>query len=97
MSDFIKDLINVEKNGGNVNNYINLYNQMQAPIDKLDVSNEDHQVIILDRYYRMKHQSMTDDEIKDLIEVDVSKGRLSEKAIQAKELINKAFNDSIEQ
>lgn len=94
VSDFTKHLVNIEKNGGNVSEAIDLYNKYQDPLASLDLDDKNDQVSAI--VMRHRAQGTPDSDIKDLIDAYAIKDQLKEKAIQAKEELDSAVTKRLQ-
>lgn len=94
ISDFTKKLIEIEKNGGNVQEALLSYQKYKNPIDTLDLTSEEDQQSVI--YLKLQASGLEDRDIIDIIKTYKSNGDLSDKAVQAKEDLEKAFNKQME-
>lgn len=97
MSDFMKKMIEVDKAGGNVGQLLSQYQNIQAPLDNLDMSNKNDQLAVIQHYYKML--GMPEDEIKDNMEMISGKGDdfIESKANKFHEILKKEMDNLIEQ
>ena len=93
MSEFTKTLINIEKDGGNVQQALDLYNSYQNPLDSIDLDTEAGQEEAI--YLRLKGENYADNDIDDLIDTYKSKEVLKQKAFVAKEELEAAVSDNL--
>lgn len=94
VSDFTKKLIEIEKAGGNVQEALQTYEKYGAPLENLDMYDKDDQIAVL--YMRYRGQNLKDDEISTIISGLEAKGMLEEKAVESKNMIQKALDDEME-
>jgi hypothetical protein len=97
MSDFMKKMIEVDKAGGNVGQLLNQYQNIQAPLDNLDMSNKNDQLAVIQHYYKML--GMPEDEIKDNMEMMIGKGDefIESKANKFHDILKKEMDNLIEE
>lgn len=97
MSDFMKKMIEVDKAGGNVGQLLNQYQNIQAPLDNLDMSNRNDQLAVIEHYYKML--GMPEDEIKDNMEMIAGKGDdfIEAKASKFHGILKKEMDNLIEE
>lgn len=94
ISDFTKKLIEIEKNGGNVQQALESFNRFKNPLDGLNLENvTDQQAVLVLKY---EAQGLGDTEIISIIEKFQQDGLLEEKANEAKNQIETAFNNQLE-
>jgi hypothetical protein len=93
VSEFTKKLINIEKHGGNVQQALETYQQVKHPIETINLNDPTGQKAMC--YLRFKAQGIEDGMAKDLINAYELKGILEEKALESKEQLDVAFNQSI--
>jgi hypothetical protein len=94
ISDFAKNLIEIDKNGGDIRSLLEAKAQYLDPFDGLDmdtVSGQKQALTIL-----MAAQGVKESEIRDWIEVFETKGTLAEKAFEAKDQVAALLNDAVE-
>lgn len=72
LSGFMRKLIEVDKVGGDMSSLLNAYQKLQAPIDNIDLSDKRGQMMVIHHYYKML--GLSDDDIKDNMEMMESKG-----------------------
>lgn len=97
MSDFMKKMIEVDKAGGNVGQLLSQYQNIQAPLDNLDMSNKNDQLAVIQHYYKML--GMPEDEIKDNMEMMIGKGDefIESKANKFHDILKKEMDNLIEE
>ena len=94
VSDFTKHLIEIEKNGGNVQQAIQMYNTYQSPLENLDITDpKDQQKVI---YHRLAASNVPKDDILDLIDKYIQDDSLETKAKEAYSQLNDAFEKQME-
>lgn len=96
ISDLTKKIIEIDKAGGNVSNVLNMKRQALDPIADLDLEKVDDQKLMVAHYLSLKYKDMTDDEIKDYVDLYESKGTLSSKAEACKKEIKEAMDKYME-
>ncbi len=94
ISDFTKKLIEIEKNGGNVQQALETYNTYKSPMDEIDISDKDGQVDAI--YLTLSAKGLSDDDITSLIETYDTNGELEERAKKAKKDLDIAFEKQME-
>ena len=95
LSDFTKHLLEIEKNGGNVSQALETYQNYQNPLESFDLSDEiDQQKVIFMKYHQV--MGMEKDVVIDLIEGFVNKGKLEDEAIKADTEIRNAVSKQLE-
>ena len=95
LSDFTKHLLEIEKNGGNVSQALETYQNFQNPLESFDLSDEiDQQKVIFMKYHQV--MGMEKDVVMDLIEGFVNKGKLEDEAIKADTEIRNAVSKQLE-
>ena len=95
LSDFTKHLLEIEKNGGNVSQALETYQNYQNPLEGFDLSDEiDQQKVIFMKYHQV--MGMEKDVVMDLIEGFVNKGKLEDEAIKADTEIRNAVSKQLE-
>lgn len=72
MSDLMKRLMEVDRAGGNTSMLIETYQKLQAPVDGVDLDTKQGQLSVIYHYYKMK--GLSDEDIKDNIEMMEAKG-----------------------
>ena len=95
VSDFTKQLIDIEKHGGNVAKAIETYQSIKDPIETIDLETPIGQKAMC--YLRLQSQGIDEPTAKDLIKSYEFQGILEEKAYASKEQLDRAFEASIEQ
>ena len=77
LSDFTKHLLEIEKNGGNVSQALETYQNFQNPLESFDLSDEiDQQKVIFMKYHQV--MGMEKDVVMDLIEGFLNRDKLRE-------------------
>lgn len=71
MSDFMRQLIEVDRKGGNITGLLNSYQRMSAPIEDMDLTDRRDQLSVIRHYYKML--GMSEDDIRDNMELIESK------------------------
>ena len=95
LSDFTKHLLEIEKNGGNVSQALETYQNFQNPLESFDLSDEiDQQKVIFMKYHQV--MGMEKDVVMDLIEGFFNKGKLEDEAIKADTEIRNAVSKQLE-
>ena len=95
LSDFTKHLLEIEKNGGNVSQALETYQNYQNPLESFDLSDEiDQQKVIFMKYHQV--MGMEKDVVMDLIEGFVNKGKLEDEAIKADTEIRNAVSKQLD-
>ena len=95
VSDFTKRLIDIESNGGDYKEAVNLYNTYQDPLESLDLENENDQIKVI--VMRNRANEMGDEDIRDLIDSYKIKGILKERSETAKEDLTTAIDAKLDQ
>lgn len=94
-SELIRDLIDIDKNGGDIRDLLQYREAYTDPLDKLDLSNERDQEKAVELYLRGRNES--EDEIEMRIEIYKKKGILGEKAEEFNSKIRESIKGLIEQ
>lgn len=94
-SELIRDLIDIDKNGGDIRDLLQYREAYTDPLDKLDLSNEKDQAKAVELYLRGRNES--EDEIEMRIEIYKKKGILGEKAEEFNSKIRESIKGLIEQ
>ena len=95
VSEFTKRLIDIEKSGGDVNQAIASYNKYQAPLENLDIINsEQDQITVI--YTKYNAKGLEDSDIARMIKGFKAEGLLEEKAAEAMDDLQNAFNKHLE-
>lgn len=94
MSDFTKKLVEIEANGGNVQQALQSYQQYKNPLEGLDLTTESDQQAAI--YLKYQAKGLAENEIVDLISTYADKGILEEKAVEAKQELEAAFDKHLE-
>lgn len=96
LSDFTKHLLEIEKNGGNVSQALETYQNFQDPLDSFDLTDEiDQQKVIFMKYHNV--MGMERDVVIDLIDGFMSKGKLEDEAFKAETEIRGAINKQLDE
>lgn len=93
-SEFTKKLIEIEANGGDVQQALQSYNQYKSPLEGLDLTKESDQQAAL--YLKYQAKGLEDGDILQLISTYKSNGDLETKANEAKVDLETAFNRQME-
>ena len=94
-SELIRDLIDIDKNGGDIRDLLQYREAYTDPLDKLDLSNEKDQEKAVELYLRGRNES--EDEIEMRIEIYKKKGILGEKAGEFDSKIRESIKGLTEQ
>ncbi|MDC7249865.1 MAG: hypothetical protein PQJ49_08125 [Sphaerochaetaceae bacterium] len=94
VSDFTKKLIEIESNGGNVQQALASYQAYKSPLEGLDFSKESDQQAAI--YLKYQAKGLEDKDIVELIKTYESNGELEAKAVEAKTEVEAAFNKQME-
>ena len=94
ISDFTKKLIEIEKSGGDVRTALNLYEQVQDPLSRLDLNTPNGQAEAI--YMLNKSKGLDDETIETLIAGYAQKGILKDKAEESKEILDKAVQAQLD-
>jgi hypothetical protein len=94
-SELIRDLIDIDKNGGDIRDLLQYREAYTDPLDKLDLSNEKDQEKAVELYLRGRNES--EDEIEMRIEIYKKKGILGEKAGEFDSKIRESIRGLTEQ
>lgn len=89
VSEFTQKLIEIEKNGGSVKQAIEAYQTYKHPLEGLDMTNESDRQTALVLKYRAK--GLEDTEIVSIVQKFEAEGVSEEKAIEAKEELDSAY------
>lgn len=96
LSDFTRHLLEIEKNGGNVSQALETYQNYQDPLDSFDLTDEiDQQKVIFMKYHNV--MGMEKDVVIDLIDGFISKGKLEDEAFKAETEIRGAINKQLDE
>lgn len=95
ISDFTKQLINIEKHGGNVQQALETYQQVKHPIETIDLTDVRGQKAMC--YLRLQAQGIDENIAKDVIKSYELQGVLEDKAFESKEQLDEAFVASMAQ
>lgn len=93
-SDFTKKLIEIEKNGGSVQDALKIYQEVQNPLENIDLAKESDQQAVVYMHYKQK--GLSDEEALTFIKSYKSSGVLEEKATEFKEVIEEKANKDLE-
>ena len=94
-SEFTKKLIEIEKNGGDVQQALNSFQQVKNPLESLDLANTNDQQHAI--ALKLNAQGVDEDIIKRTIKSYVADGTLEDKAVEAKEQLESAFDNQLKQ
>lgn len=95
ISDFTKQLIEIEKNGGNVNDAIRLYNTVKNPLENLDITNPaDAEAVV---YMGLKYSGVAEEEIDGIISVYKTQGIIEDKAEEYNTKLSTAYQKQLDQ
>ncbi|MCA9748209.1 MAG: hypothetical protein KC414_03835, partial [Romboutsia sp.] len=94
ISEFTQKLIEIEKNGGDVQQALESYQTFKNPLEGLDLSNVSDQQAVLALKYQSK--GLEDAEIISIIKKFQDEGTLEDKALEAKTQIETAFNKQLD-
>lgn len=96
VSEFTRELIEIDRLGGDVNTLLRSKETYTDVLDKLDLTTKEDQKQAV--YLRMKAEgSRSDEEIEILIEGYESKGMLGDKAVTSDKEIRQAIKEQVEQ
>lgn len=93
LTNFTKDLIDIESNGGNITEAINLYQQIQEPFTSIDLDTEEGQIQAIK--LRLEAENKSEEDIEDLLYTYKSKNILEEKALKSKEQLDDFFAEKV--
>lgn len=94
VSEFTKELIEIERKGGKVADLFQMKQEYGDPLDNLDLTKiEDQRTAV---YLRLKAKERTDEEITNNIRAWESQGLLEDKAIEADSELRQAMQKQIE-
>lgn len=94
VSDITKDLIEIDKKGGNITELLRVKRDITDPLDQLDITTKEGQRLAI--YLRKKAKGQEDDEISRLINAYESEGILEEKGLAAESELRAAVSKQIE-
>lgn len=94
ISDFAKNLVEIDRNGGDIRSLLQAKATFLDPFDGLDMDTTDGQKQALT--ILMQAQGKKESEIRDWIDVFETKGTLAEKALEAKDEVAQLINDVVE-
>lgn len=97
VSELTKKIIEIDKAGGDVTSVLEASKKILNPISDLDVSKPEDQKVMIAHYLSLRYPDMTDDEIKDYVQLQESRGTLATKAEESKKSITDAFDRYTEQ
>lgn len=90
LSDFTKRLIEIEKKGGSVTDALNAYQDVKAPLEQIDTTTIEGKRAVV--YMLLKNKGQEDGDIRRLIKSYESENLLDDKAIEAEEELDNAYN-----
>lgn len=96
VSDFTKQIIEIDKAGGNVSAVLQAKAEALDPISGLDLSQEGDQKAMVEHYLSTRYKEMSREDIQALIKTYEDRGILEEKAANCKEALEKAVSDYME-
>jgi hypothetical protein len=94
ISDFTRDLIEIDRNGGDINELIKVKESFSDPLDELDLSTEEGQIKAI--YLRMLAGGQDEDTIRRLIKSYKLDGDLEEVANKAEQELRGAMQQQVE-
>ena len=94
MSDLTKKLIDIDKNGGDVRQALESYDTYKNPLEQLDLTDKSDQQTAI--YLKLQAKGLDDKSIVDVIKAYDSSGKLEEKALEAKQDLEVAFESQME-
>lgn len=94
VSDLTKDLIEIDKNGGNITDLLKVKRDFSDPLDQLDITTPEGQRLAI--YLRKKSKGAPDEEIEALIRTWEADGVLEEKAVAAESELRAAIQHQVE-
>ena len=94
VSDFAKKLIEIDRNGGDINELIKVKESYADPLDEIDFSTEDGQIQAV--YLRLIAGGQDEDTIRRLIESYRSEGSLAQRAQEAEVDLRNAVDQQLE-
>lgn len=94
MSDFTKQLIEIEKEGGNPVEVLQMYNQVNTPLDNLDLTKEEDQQTAY--MMRLQAQGMDEKTAVKVINASVVDGSLAEEAEESVRMLKEASKAQID-
>lgn len=94
ISDFTKQLIEIEKKGGNVEEALRMYREVKTPLEQINLETEQGQVQALQLFHQLK--GADEETIEAIIEGYKTKGILSDKAEQAGKAIEGAYQQRLD-
>lgn len=96
ISDFAKSLIEIDRNGGDISELLEMKKAYSDPLDNLDISTPDGQKQAIYLRKKAADPNQDDDEIILLIDAYEKKGILEEKAETAEKELRDAFEMQVE-
>lgn len=96
ISDFTKNLIEIDKRGGNVTELLQIKQSVLDPIESLDLDNSDHQKYAVALYYQMQG-TKSEKEIEILVSHYEEEGTLEDLARQAVGTLKEDVQKRVEQ
>lgn len=94
ISDFTRDLIEIDRNGGDINELIKVKESYSDPLDQLDLTTEEGQIKAI--YLRMMAGGQDEDTIRRLIKSYKADGELEEIALKAEQELRAAMQQQVE-
>jgi hypothetical protein len=94
ISDFTRDLIEIDRNGGDINELIKVKESFSDPLDELDLTTEEGQIKAI--YLRMMAGGQDEDTIRRLIKSYKADGELEEIALRAEQELRSAMQQQVE-
>jgi hypothetical protein len=96
ISDFTKNLIEIDKRGGNITELLQMKQQVLDPLEGLDLDEVDHQKYAVALYYNLQG-TRSEKEIDILIKGYEAEGTLEDLARQATEVLKEDVKKRVEQ
>ena len=93
-SDFTKKLVEIEKNGGNIQDALKIYQEVQNPLESVDLETDNGQQTVVYMHYKQK--GLSDEEALTFIKSYQSSGVLEEKAKEFKVGMEERVNQDLE-
>jgi hypothetical protein len=84
VSEFTKNLIDIESNGGNIHQLLEYYRMVQAPVKDVDIDTEAGQVRLISHYYKVNNR-LNEENIDVIISDMRKKGTLKDAAENVKQ------------
>lgn len=94
VSDFTKQLIEIEKSGGNPKKVLDMYEQIQAPLDTYDLTKEEDQQAVY--MMRLQAQGMDDKTAIKVLNASIVAGTLAEDAEESDKMLRDAFKAQVD-